>query len=412
MNIYFNSPVSHLNWWASKLPFSRWSLLTSAVLVASVLIHKDKTSDHKFESAKWMLLFFFLSLIISFIFAPNQSEALKYQYFLFTYCLIVYILIKTLKTSEQLRSLLLFIILFVAQLSFDAYLNGERINNRLEGSGSADANQSNEFALLLSAVIPFLVSFLINGTRNERIICFLSLPFVINAFILCNSRGAAVALVGASLYAILLVADNKMRRGMLVLIIAALPAVLYLADEAYINRFSTLLGFGSALEDESQAKHLSSGRTEIWDYGIEMTKDYPFGAGPNNFKKIARFYMPDDVLTFHPGATYGVRSAHNTYLQTIVEQGVIGLIIWLLMCMHTCFILYKSFKILSKLGNEFRFWKSTAFALNISFFSILLGGLVNSRVYYEFFWWQIAISIVLYSLTQKMALNKSKPTPP
>jgi len=407
MNIYFNAPNDHLNWWATYLPFDRWSLLTSLVLVLSLLTHKNQLSNHKFESAKWMFLFFFLSLAIALTSALNKDDAYSYLYLLFTFCLIVSILIKTLKSYDQLRSFLLGIIIFIAYLSFDAYLNGERVNNRLEGSGSADANQSNEFALLLAAVIPMLVTFLVNGTRNERIICFLSLPFVVNAFILCNSRGGAVAFIAAILYAIFLVADKKMRRGMIVMMIAALPVVLFLADEAYIDRFTSLMGFGAAMEDEAQARQLSSGRTEIWDYGIEMAKDYPFGAGPNSFKKIARFYMPEDVLTFHPGATYGVRSAHNTYLQIIVEQGIIGLFIWLLMCLHTCYILYKSFKILAPLGKEYKFWKTMAFSLNISFFSILIGGLVNSRIYYEFFWWQLAISVVLYSLAKGVVLNGS-----
>lgn len=408
MNIYFNTPNERINWWASVLPFDRWSLLTSLVLVLTLFMNKDQLSTHKMSSAKWMFAFFGLSFAIALTTALNKSDAFQYLYLLFTFCLIVFILVRTLKTKEQLRSFLFYIVVFVGYLSFDAYLNGQRINNRLEGSGSADANQSNEFALLLAAVIPMLIAFLIKGTRNEKIACFISLPFVINAFILCNSRGGAVAFIASTLYAVFLVADNKMRRNMIVLMVAALPVIIFLADEAYIERFSSLMGIGSAMEDEAQARELSSGRTEIWGYGLNMAKDNPFGAGPNSFKKIARFYMPEDVLTFHPGATYGVRSAHNTYLQIIVEQGVIGLGIWLLMCLQTCYILYKSFKILAPLGKEYQFWKTMAFSLNISFFTILLGGLMNSRIYYEFFWWQLAIAVIIYSLSKEMAADKEE----
>lgn len=411
MNIYFNVPNERINWWASVLPFDRWSLLTSLVLVLSLFANKDKLSNHKFESAKWMFLFFILSFIIALTIALDKDDAYQYLYLLFTFCLIVYILIKSIKTEEQFRSFLFYIVLFVAYLSFDAYINGERVNNRLEGSGSADANQSNEFALLLAAIIPILVTFLFHGTKNEKILSLLSTPFVINAFILCNSRGAAVALIGSVIYAIFLVADKKMRRGMVILIIAALPAVLFLADEAYIARFSSLMGIGTAMEDAEEARELSSGRTEIWEYGMKMANDHPFGAGPNSFKKIARFYMPEDVLTFHPGVTYGVRSAHNTYLQIIVEQGILGLTIWLIMCLHTCYILYKSFKLLAPLNQKYKFWKTMAFSLNISFFSILLGGLINSRIYYEFFWWQLAIAVIIYSFSKNMAKQASSLTP-
>jgi hypothetical protein len=43
------------------------------------------------------------------------------------------------------------------------------------------------------------------------------------------------------------------------------------------------------------------------------------------------------------------------------------------------------------------------FSLNVSFLTILIGGSLTSRVYYEFFWWQIALSMIGYSFVKKMS---------
>jgi len=312
-------------------------------------------------------------------------------------------MIRSIKSEEQLRLFFLSIVLLAGHLGMEAYLHGKRINDRLEMIGAGDAFNSNELSLLLAAIIPLVFVFIKNGKRFERIIALGSLPFILNAFILCNSRGSALAFVGGVIISVIFVADKQIKKGMVILLIAITPIFLYLTDDAYIERFSTLLGFSSAMEDEAAAQTLSSGRTEIWLYGFEMAKDHPFGVGPNGFKKLARFYMPKEVLTFKNGSSQGVRSAHNTYLQIIVEQGILGIVIWCLMCLHTCLVLFKAFKMVSKLQHPKPFWKDSIFGLNIAFYSVLIGGFVNSRVYYEFFWWQLAIAAIVYSLASDIA---------
>lgn len=415
-NVYFNAPNPQINWWASYLPFDRWSLLTSAVLVISLLVHKKNLSKHRFENAKWPFIFLILSAAVTYTVGLDDKDALgqsasHFVYLVFTYCLIVFIIIKSVKTAEQLRLFMLGIIVFVGNLSLNAYLYGRRINDRLEGIGSADAFGSNEFGLLLASVIPIMFCFLKSGKRYEKVVCLLTLPFILNAFILCNSRGAAVAFAAGMLISFVLVADNRLRRWALISSIAAAPLFLYLADDAYIERFATLLGASSEMDDEA-ANQLSSGRTEIWTYGLEMVEQYPLGAGPSGFRKLSRFYMPDHVLTFRPGAEFGVRSAHNTFLQVLVEEGVLGLIVWISMCASAFFALRKAFKLIDESNPDAIFWKLCIFGQSVAFVTINFGGLFNSRIYYEYFWWQIAIIAVSLSVIRSFqikTLNSSKP---
>jgi O-antigen ligase len=291
-------------------------------------------------------------------------------------------------------------------LSIIAYLEGERINDRLEGIGANDAYEANEFALLIVSVLPLILPFIFRGKKKEKIVCFFFLPFILNAFILCNSRGAAIAIFAGLLYATFIIADRLLRKKIIIAAICVFPLFLYLTDSAYITRIQSLLNTGDAMEEQEELNTLSSGRTEIWRYGFQMVKDYPFGAGPNNFKKLARFYMPPEILSYKPDAEHGTRAAHNTYLQIMVEQGYLGLMLWITLCVHTLLILKRSSSKLYRSGMSNTFLGHTAYGLNVSFICALIGGLTMSRVYYEFFWWQVAFSVVAYSLLTESEVSE------
>jgi O-antigen ligase len=406
--IYFVPPNPTINWWAGYLPFDRWSLLSTVVLVVSMLIHWNKASDRDLGGARWAIAFFLLSLVITLTLAVNPEHAGKLQYALFTYCLIVFIMIKTLVDEQQVRALLMAMIVLAGNLGVNAWTFGKRVNDRLEGIGTMDAFGANEFGLLLASVVPFIAVLLINGRKVERILCLLATPFILNAFILCNSRGAAVALVIATVLAALIFWDRRIRRGLVGLALLSIPALLFLMDDAYLERISTLLGgneapvsvYGDAPEDLND---LSSGRIAIWNYGMEMAKDHPLGAGPDGFRDLAHLYMPPEILVEKGAVGYGRRAAHNTYLQVVVEQGVAGLAVFFFMCVSLILMLRRSFKVVQKLDGLDSFWRNIIFATGVSFLTSLAGGLVTNRIYYEFFWWQIAMVVVIASLAQKAA---------
>jgi O-antigen ligase len=406
--IYFNPPNPAINWWASYLPFDRWSLLSTVVLVMSMLLHWAKASDRRLGSGRWTIVFFLLSLFITLGWAVNPEHAKLFQYALFTYCLIVFIMVKTILDEKQLRALLTAMVVLAGYVGVNAWLYGKRVNDRLEGIGSVDAYGANELGLLLASLVPFIAVLLINGRKTERILCLLATPFILNAFILCNSRGAAVALMIAIALSALVFADRRIWKGLIGMTLVSLPVLFWLMDEAFIERLSTLVGGGDEEisvygESPEDLNELSSGRIAIWNYGMEMARDHPLGAGPDGFRDLAHLYMPPDILVEKGGAGYGRRAAHNTYLQVIVEQGVAGLAVFLFMCISVILTLRRSFKAVQKLNDLAPFWRNIIFAMAVSFLTSLAGGLVTNRIYYEFFWWQIALVVV----TASLALNEA-----
>jgi putative inorganic carbon (hco3(-)) transporter len=413
--IYFNAPNPSINWWAGYLPFDRWSLLSTVVLILSMIIHWKKTSDRSLGSARWTIVFFVLSLLITLTLAINRENANQFLYALFTYCLIVFIIVKTITDEKQLRALLMVTVIMAGNLSVNAWLYGKRVNDRLEGIGSADAFGANEFGLLLASIIPFLAVLLINGRKHERIVCLMATPFILNAFILCNSRGAAVAFVMATGLSALVFGDRRIRRGLVGMTLLSIPVFIWLMDDAYVDRLSSLLGGRQAgvYESEEDLNELSSGRVDIWNYGMKMAADHPLGAGPDGFRDLAHLYMPPEILVEKGDSGYGRRAAHNTYLQVIVEQGILGLAVFISMCISVCLALRRSFKAVQKFDPLSPFWRNIIFATAVSFLTSLAGGLVTNRVYYEFFWWQIALVVVTASLAQAEVarVRKEKLTP-
>lgn len=405
VNIYFNSPGSSNNWWGTYLPFHNWSYIGAVVLFFSMMLHRDKLSSRGLKVVKYVFLFALINYLIIFTVAKFPGAKYQSSYAVLSYALICFAIVKTVKLNWHFRVIWVAIICFAGFLSLNAYRYGVRINSRLENIGPSDAHGSNEYALLLAAVIPLVIPFLLKGRWYERGLCFCCLPFLLNAFVLCNSRGAAVALVVAFSVTAIFMTEKKDRLKMIIVGIFIFSLLGYLADQEMIDRMASLLQTQDALSDEEQANRLSSGRMEIWGYGLDMAKDYPFGAGPSGFKFLARDYMPADVLTFHRGAAFGVRSAHNSYLQVLVEQGVLGLVVWLVICLYSILLIFKSFLRIRGYTKVDPFWHYCLFAVAVSFLSILLGSLFNSRVYYEFFWWQISLIVVLASLVEHAALD-------
>lgn len=404
--VYFIPALPSVHWWAELLPFTRWSVLSAAVLILTAVMHRGQLSRRPVKALRWAILFVILNTAVVVFAAADHPDIFEYSYRLVIYAVLGWLIIKVVDTPEQLRSLNLFFIIMAALLSVQAYLEGKRVHGRLENIGASDMIGSNEFGLLLAGIMPLLIPFLLKGKKAEKIICVLAVPLLINGFILCNSRGAALALVVGMVYTFMMIADKHLRVRLLAITALAVPAFFYLTDAEFLTRISSLLGANQETASEVSLNELSTGRIEIWKYGWAMVQDFPFGAGPNSFKHLAQYYLPTDILTFHEDGGYGVRSPHNTYLQVLVEQGVAGLFVWIVMCVHTLLLLRKSAKTLSAAGMSKDFMGLMVFAYNISFVSALAGGMVGARVYYEFFWWQIALTVVLYHHVQDMVTAK------
>jgi len=69
----------------------------------------------------------------------------------------------------------------------------------------------------------------------------------------------------------------------------------------------------------------AASRVALIRYGWAMFKDYPLGAGHRGHEILSPSYVPEGLLT------QGRRAAHNTFMQILVEQGIIGALLFVLL---------------------------------------------------------------------------------
>jgi O-antigen ligase len=71
----------------------------------------------------------------------------------------------------------------------------------------------------------------------------------------------------------------------------------------------------------------AASRWVIADANIRMARDYPLGAGYRGNETLSAYYIPPEFLT----AETSTRSAHNTFLAILVDQGIPGAILFVLL---------------------------------------------------------------------------------
>jgi O-antigen ligase len=389
--IYYNIPHSYINWWAVDLPEIRWSLIACIVVLFSMTIHRDNLNAVKMTKCKNFNFLILLTLIMLLLtpFSVNYLYSSEKLYDFFRYTVCFYMIVKCVTDIKKIEILIWVCMLCCFNLSWDAYsMTGYNISGRLEGIGTPDSFEANTFATVLLVAIPFLLNELIFESKARKVCALVMSIFIINALILCGSRGAFVGLVGILLVFTLFNKNKKHKKNILLGVLFVGVLFVRLIDPSYISRLASF--------DNGQDQ-TGSGRTIIWKYGLAMVKDYPLGTGGYGFEYLSPDYIPE-ILLFG-----GRRAPHNTYLLLLVEQGFIGL------CLFIFFLIY-TFKMLhiarekdhmQKNINEIDLEKIKRYSLatEAAISGILISGFFVDRLYFEVLYWLAAISTVLYVIT-------------
>lgn len=141
-----------------------------------------------------------------------------------------------------------------------------------------------------------------------------------SAVVMTHSRGAALSMAAALC---LVLVRSKRKLPSLILILLLLAPAVYLVRDSYARRLSTL--------DSYEQDRSAMDRVENAKAAFAMWKDHPafgVGFGMNNFVHLSEKYGGEPGLV-----------VHNTYLQTLVDDGIfaaalyvgllLGTIIWL-----------------------------------------------------------------------------------
>jgi O-antigen ligase len=179
----------------------------------------------------------------------------------------------------------------------------------------------NYYGMILLSVLPAAIyRFFDDEKRWRRILGGICAGLIVTTVILTYSRGGFVALIVVSA---LIIRDRKMNPYKIAgIIIFALVVVSPILPKGFAARITTLGGFVGGDEGKRQTESSFRGRTSEMIVAVQMFQDRPiFGVGRDNYPKLYQHYSRRVGLDDRTQE----REAHNLYLETAAEMGIVGL---------------------------------------------------------------------------------------
>jgi O-antigen ligase len=298
---------------------------------------------------------------------------------------ILYLLIiKIVRSKEHFRYMIIFHILGIFDWGWNAFDDPKRKSGRLFGIGGPDSLQDNGTAAHLLAILPFIMSVFFTGKRWEKWLCVVALPFVLNTFILANSRGAFVALLVTGVLSILLTKGPIRQKTILAMLIAGV--VFYnLIDNRFIQRQQTIQTYE---EDNASIE-----RIESWKGALNLIQDYPLGTGGGGYEALSPIYIPE-IVEAHNGELRGV---HNTFLAVASEWGIQGFVFFMGFLASTFWELWQIRKAAPHTAAGERI-RTDSLALTLGLIGVLTAGFFINRLYAEAIYWLTAFTAALRNI--------------
>ena len=380
--VFYYAPP-HLNDWGEVLPDLRYSLIASIALLFAIVAHGGALERLKRESnpaLAWLLLFGANTVVVT-AWALDAARSWIYTTLMLKLVLLYVLMPIAIRTPAHFDLFSTVHIAGATYWGYKAWDDPKRRAGRLRDVGGPDTQNDNQAAGHLLTVIPFAALFVLTEKRKlQRAMYFVCAGFVVNVFILCNSRGATLGLIAAGMAAIALAGKGR-RLKLIGIAVLGAAFVLYLADPEYIQRQQTTI---DAKDGAAQS------RWAMWAAGIEMVKDYPLGGGGRAFHQLSPKYIPD-VLAATDSEE---RSPHNTYIQLATDWGLQGTILYFIFMFVTIRILHR----IRKRTPDNSWYVYRALVIEVALVGTMTAAFFSSRLYGESIYWMCSLAFALYRI--------------
>lgn len=377
---YYLRPALH--WWGKGLPDLRWNFTVAAVLTATYLLRRSSLKDigpaRKLPGLCLAALAVYMLLMTPLAANPARSEIKTGSYLK----MILYhgLIVATVRSPAAFDMFAAANMAGAGWWGWEAYRNPKRTAGRLANVGSGDTLGDNGAAAHLMTVIPFIVIYLlVHSDWRIKLLAMAVAPFVVNTIILCNSRGAILALI-VSAFAALAIVKSGHRLRMVLAGVGCALAFLALADPQFLDRQQTTRRFG---EDGS-----ATGRLEAWRGAVDLVVDHPLGVGGDGFWELSPVYARE--LVERMGEK---RDPHNTVVLVASEWGFPGIALYFAYYLSCASLLAE---VRRKSSGGIWFYRSVA--VQLAMIGIFVAGLFTDRLYSEAPYWMGALAVALHRL--------------
>jgi O-antigen ligase len=339
------------------------------------------------------MVMFSIIVIVSGVLAFKPAASWEYKEVMLGWLMVYFLVIKIVNTERLVILFIAAYLLFNLKMAqFGSIIWVKRgfsfTDYGLNGAPGWFQN-SGEYAIQMliygSLALAFVISLRGYLGRYKKWILYIAAIMGYLAVMGASSRGSQFALAIIAIWFLL-----KQKNGFKgLVIVGALSIVLFnLLPEEQIQRFQEVGEDGSSLQ-----------RLAYVEAGLEMMKEHPvLGVGYNNWISYMFYKYPEGV-----GPGQAIQVAHNIYIQAGSELGLVGLLCFLMMILYSFVNNTRTRKMARQIDNKLFF--NLTYGLDAGLIGYLIAGTFVTVLYYPFFWVQIAMIVMLNSVTKNMWLD-------
>ncbi|MGB3976361.1 MAG: O-antigen ligase family protein [bacterium] len=232
------------------------------------------------------------------------------------------------KYTRRIPIILMIAVTLVSSVGLIGYFSGELVKS---GRATSFYSSFGLAAFFTAMVMPIALSHFLCTTGWRRTIALLVLVICLGFMLVTLSRGAWFS----SLLAVSILAAIKDRRMLVLLLIGVISAPWFLPPDILLRATSI-----SSLEALKNNETFGD-RVWMWRSAILMIKERPWlGAGYGN--RIFQILYPEYMFSQSSGVVF--ENAHNLYLQTLVETGILGLTSFFIIVMGIFYLIFIQFR--------------------------------------------------------------------
>ncbi len=387
-----------LTYGTSQIPYV-FAMAISCLVLACII-----KKENLFNPIKNGFLFYFIWFLIAMYYSTLTSSYTDYSetrgsiYYvnqypqIFAFCLCLYAVLTRL-SEEQIQKylkLLLFFFLFMGAWGIQQYFLGNILVERLFGGFIVDRCAICSVYVLY---LPLAVYFARKKEKNLRIFGLLSIAVFTAIIVLGQSRagflGLCVTVSGMFFYA--------RRKGKFIAVAGlALLIGIFLVPESYFERIQDIEvqdTSASKIEDSSSAS-----RQLLWQVALEMIEDNPIkGVGSLNFSKASGKYGQqfkgeiNEILydyTFYDDGRSKLSHSHNTYLQVLVDGGILEAVPYYLMFLVP---LWRGYRLNSRFKDHDNDRMMLVNLLSCGIVGELVTGIFGTLISLDYYFWNLTI---------------------
>jgi O-antigen ligase len=321
--VYYLNPWTR--WWGAGLPGLRWSLLAATITLVALLIRGDKKQPaiplfgHGVVVG---LIVFVLWIAVQSYWVLNWDLHLELLGLAAKYVVLVAVIYKCIETEKHLKMFLWAHVLGCLYLGWVVYTTYE--GGRFEDFGPPDLGEANSGALQIVTGVLVASSLFLIGNVREKLALFAGMPLLINALVATISRSGFLELLSGGLL-FNLFTTSRFRVRVRVLSVLAVVLFVMLTNPVYWTRISSIQEAG----EEVEGVDTGAGRLDIIKAQFLMFRDHPLGCGHRCTAVLSKQFLSDKELT--GSGENRARSSHNTYMTMLVEHGIPGLLLYLML---------------------------------------------------------------------------------